>query len=82
VFASVEVGDVIKVTATDLLEGAQGAFRELTAGWPAIGDGYEYFDISGDFEMPVTGDILTKLQTNGLVVGGQNYTISKVELIK
>jgi len=79
-FANAKVGDKIKITASDVKVGAQGSFKTGSDGWPAIAEGYEYFDITGDFELPVTEEILTALKSTGLIIGGHDYSVTAVSL--
>lgn len=77
-FAKAAVGNKIKITTSEVEAGAQGSLKTGSDGWPAIADGYEYFDITGDFELIITEDILSALQSTGLIIGGQKYTITGV----
>ncbi len=79
-FAEAQIGQYIRVGTTDLLSGALGAFKS-PADWDYIsGKDNDYFDITGDYTLEITSDILTKLQTSGLIVQGCNYTITGVYL--
>lgn len=78
VFTGATVGQVITVVVSNVQADAQGAFKTTSDGWPAIAEGYEYFPISGNYSLEITHDILTKLQSTGLVIGGVNYTIESV----
>ena len=78
-FANAKVGDVVKVYTSNVESGAQGSFKDGST-WGAIADGLEYFEITGDFTMTITDEILEKLKTSGLIVGGQKYTIESVTL--
>lgn len=78
VFTGATVGQVITVVVSNVQADAQGAFKTTSDGWPAIAEGYEYFPISGNYSLEITLDILTKLQSTGLVIGGVNYTIESV----
>ena len=78
-FTSVKVGDVIHVKTEDVLSGAQGSFKN--GSWTAIADGTDYFDISGDFELTITADILTQLQSEGLIISGHDYTATEVSIV-
>lgn len=78
VFTGATVGQVITVVVSNVQADAQGAFKTTSDGWPAIADGYEYFPISGNYSLEITQNILTKLQSTGLVIGGVNYTIESV----
>lgn len=78
VFTGATVGQVITVVVSNVQADAKGAFKTTSDGWPAIAEGYEYFPISGNYSLEITQDILTKLQSTGLVIGGVNYTIESV----
>mgnify|MGYP000784351392 FL=1 len=75
-FATAHVGQVITVVVSDLQAGAQGSFKNSS--WAAIAPGTEYFNIDGNFSLTITQDILTQLQSGGLIISGQNYTIESV----
>lgn len=75
-FETAQVGQVITVVVSDLGINAQGSFKN--SNWGAIASGTEYFDISGNFTLTITQDILSQLQSGGLIVSGQNYTIESV----
>ncbi|MFT3740948.1 MAG: hypothetical protein QM786_19535 [Breznakibacter sp.] len=79
-FASAKVGQVVTVVTSDVESDAQGSFKGSESGWPAIADGTEYFDITGDFTLTITSAILDKLKSGGLIVSGKNYSIVKVTL--
>jgi len=80
-FTSAVAGNVVRVKTSQVESGAQGSLKDGSS-WSEIASGLEYFDITGDFEMEITADILTKLQSSGLIVGGQKYTIESVSIIK
>lgn len=75
-FADAQVGQAITVVVTDLLSGAQGSFKN--GNWAAIAPDTEYFNIDGNFSLEITSEILSQLQSGGLIVSGQNYTIDSV----
>lgn len=75
-FVTAQVGQVITVVVSDLQSGAQGSFKN--GNWAAIAPDTEYFNIDGNFSLTITQDILTQLQSGGLIVSGQNYTIESV----
>lgn len=75
-FADAQVGQVITVVVTDLLSGAQGSFKN--GNWAAIAPDTEYFNIDGNFSLEITSEILSQLQSGGLIVSGQNYTIDSI----
>ena len=78
VFADAQVGQVIRVAVKDVAEGAQGSFKN--SGWSEIVSGTDYFDISGDYTLVITEDILKSLQEGGLIIGGHDYTAVAVYL--
>lgn len=78
VFADAQVGQVIRVAVKDVAAGAQGSFKN--SGWSEIASGTDYFDISGDYTLVITGDVLKSLQEGGLIIGGHDYTAVAVYL--
>ena len=78
VFADAQVGQVLRVAVKDVAEGAQGSFKN--SGWSEIASGTDYFDISGDYTLLITEDILKSLQEGGLIIGGHDYTAVAVYL--
>lgn len=78
VFADAQVGQVIRVAVKDVAEGAQGSFKN--SGWSEIASGTDYLDISGDYTLLITEDILKSLQEGVLIIGGHDYTAVAVYL--
>lgn len=78
VFADAQVGQVIRVAVKDVAAGAQGSFKN--SGWSEIASGTDYFDISGDYTLVITEDMLKSLQEGGLIIGGHDYTAVAVYL--
>ena len=78
VFADAQVGQVIRVAVKDVAAGAQGSFKN--SGWSEIASGTDYFDISGDYTLVITEDVLKSLQAGGLIIGGHDYTAVAVYL--
>ncbi len=78
VFADAQVGQVIRVAVKDVAAGAQGSFEN--SGWSEIASGTDYFDISGDYTLVITEDVLKSLQEGGLIIGGHDYTAVAVYL--
>ena len=72
------VGQVIRVAVKDVAAGAQGSFKN--SGWSEIASGTDYFDISGDYTLVITEDVLKSLQEGGLIIGGHDYTAVAVYL--
>lgn len=77
-FADAQVGQVIRVVVKDAAAGAQGSFKN--SGWSEIASGTDYFDISGDYTLVITEDVLKSLQEGGLIIGGHDYTAVAVYL--
>lgn len=78
VFADAQVGQVIRVAVKDVAADAQGSFKN--SGWSEIASGTDYFDISGDYTLVITEDVLKSLQEGGLIIGGHDYTAVAVYL--
>lgn len=78
VFADAQVGQAIRVAVKDVAAGAQGSFKN--SGWSEIASGTDYFDISGDYTLVITEDVLKSLQEGGLIIGGHDYTAVAVYL--
>lgn len=78
VFADAQVCQVIRVAVKDVAAGAQGSFKN--SGWSEIASGTDYFDISGDYTLVITEDVLKSLQEGGLIIGGHDYTAVAVYL--
>ena len=78
VFADAQVGQVIRVAVKDVAAGAQGSFKN--SGWSEIASGTDYLDISGDYTLVITEDVLKSLQEGGLIIGGHDYTAVAVYL--
>lgn len=78
VFADAQVGQVIRVAVKNVAAGAQGSFKN--SGWSEIASGTDYFDISGDYTLVITEDVLKSLQEGGLIIGGHDYTAVAVYL--
>lgn len=76
-FSAVQVGQVITVVVSNLGENPQGSFKDGET-WAPIAEGMEYFTITGNYTLTITEDILSKLQSNPLAIGGRDYTIEAV----
>lgn len=77
-FTAAQVGQVVTVVVSNVQADAQGAFKTASDGWPEIVAGSGYFSISGNYSLEITQEVLAKLQSTGLVIGGVNYTIESV----
>ena len=75
-FETAQVGQIITVVVSNLQSGAQGSFKN--GNWAAIAPGMEYFDINGNFSLTITQEILSQLQSGGLIISGHSYTIDSV----
>lgn len=80
-FANVVVGDKILVTVdpASISGSSQGTFRN--GSWAGIAPGMEYFNITGDYSLDVTLDVLTQLKASGVIIGGQKYIATKVSIV-
>ncbi len=76
-FANAQVGNTIRVAVKDVAGGAQGSFKNGGT-WGEIAAGTDYFDITGDYTLTITEEILDILKTNGLIIGGHDYTATGV----
>ena len=85
-FAQTQVGNSIAISYTTPESGnSQMALKTMSSGWPLLtGTNFTTLTagISGEQTIHVTADMLTELQATGLIVGGCNYTVSKIDLIK
>lgn len=79
IFATAKVGDVVRVAVKDVAEGAQGSFKNGST-WGGIASEYDFFDIDGDYTLPITEEILAVLKENGLIISGHSYTATGVYL--
>lgn len=78
IFAEAQVGQVIRVAVKDVAAGAQGSFKN--GSWTEIASGTDYFDISGDYTLEITEEVLKSLQEGGLIISGHDYTAVAVYL--
>ncbi len=75
--AKVVVNSVITVKTKDVNAGAQGSFKNSS--WTELAAGLDYFDISGDYTLTVTADMLAEIK-NGIIISGHGYTATEVVL--
>ena len=79
-FADAHVGSIITVYISNIGADAQGAFQNSS--WSSIDPAYDGFSLSGDsFTMTVNENILSQIQSGGLIVKGKNYTIESVTIL-
>lgn len=81
--SAAKAGDVVKVYTKDVASDAQGSFKN--GSWNGLSNGaMDYFGIDGDFTLTLTDALLTEIRTTGdypaLIIGGKNYTATKVTL--
>lgn len=79
IFATAKVGDMVRVAVKDVATGAQGSFKNGET-WAGIAPEYEYFEIEGDFTLPITEEILPVLKERGLIVSGHDYVATGIYL--
>lgn len=77
-FANAQVGQVIRVEVKNVASDAQGSFKN--GSWSEIAPGTDYFEITGDYTLTITADVLNALQDGGLIIGGHDYTAVAVYL--
>ena len=86
VFAQAQTGNSIAISYTTPESGnSQMALKTMSSGWPLLtGTNFMTLTSSTTSEqtIQVTAAMLTELQATGLIVGGCNYTVSKIDLIK
>lgn len=82
-FADAVAGCKVKVATKDVAAGAQGSFKD-GASWGGLVDeagvNYDYFDITGDYEMTLDATTAEAIRNNGLIVAGHDYTVVSVTL--
>ena len=79
-FADAHVGSIITVYISNIGADAQGAFQNSS--WSSIDPAYDGFSLSGNsFTMTVNENILSQIQSGGLIVKGKNYTIESVTIL-
>ena len=85
-FAQAQAGNSIAISYTTPESGnSQMALKTMSSGWPLLtGTSFTTLTagVSGEQTISITADMLTELQATGLIVGGCNYTVSKIDLIK
>lgn len=79
-FKNAAVGSVLRMCLTDLGLGAQG--HVCQGSWSDLADAKEFLPLSGgSFSFKITEAMLAQLKSNGLVVTGIGYTLTKVEIV-
>ena len=72
------VNSVITVKTKDVNAGAQGSVKN--SGWSQLADGFEYFDIDGDYSVTLTADMVAEIRENGFIISGHDYTATEITL--
>ena len=82
-FLLAEKGMKLRMTFSNLKLSAQG--RIVQGNWSAFTDANTYEVLKTNwgnyYEFDITDDMLTELQTNGLIVSGIGYTLTSIDLI-
>ncbi len=78
-FASAEVGNLLRIHYTDIGAGASLSLRNSS--WSTLAD-TEYETPSGSYtRYEITEDMLSELQSGGLIITGVSYTLTWVDII-
>ena len=85
-FADAKADNYLAISYTTPESGyAQMALKTASSGWPLL-TGTSFMDLSAsttrEQTIKMTSEMLTELQATGLIVGGCNYTLSGIDLIK
>lgn len=82
-FAGAKAGDVLTVYVADVQEGAQISLKDMSDGWPALDETTQYPSVATTatkFTYTLTEESVAKVKNNGLVIGGQLLTVTRVTL--
>lgn len=82
-FARAKAGDVLTVYVTDVQGGAQISLKDMSDGWPALDETTQYPSVATTatkFTYTLTEESAAKVKANGLVIGGQLLTVTRVTL--
>lgn len=85
-FADVKADNYLAISYSTSESGyAQMALKTASSGWPLL-TGTDFMKLNNsttsEQTIKVTSEILAELQTTGLIVGGCNYTLTGIDLIK
>ena len=85
-FADAKADNYLAISYTTPESGyAQMALKTASSGWPLL-TGTDFMALNAatksEQTIKITSDMLTELQATGLIVGGCNYTLSGIDLIK
>ena len=81
-FTSAEANQILRIKVKDLKTSPTISLCQNINGWPALYDGSTGVALSGGyFQTPITSDMLSKLQANGLIIAGCSFTITSVDIL-
>lgn len=83
-FADITKLGTVKVTvdSSATVSGAHWALKDMSDGWPALGEDYTDLATSATYyEYTLTNANLKAVKANGMAVAGHDYTVTKVEYI-
>lgn len=75
--ANVVEGSVITVKTKDVAAGAQGSVKNGET-WGGLTSALEYFDITGDYTVTVTSEMISTIKEKGIIISGHDYTATEV----
>ena len=79
ILSKVVINSVITVKTKDVNAGAQGSVKNGST-WGGLTSDLEYFDITGDYSVTVTADMLLDIKNDGIIISGKEYTATEVTL--
>ena len=80
-FENAHEGELLRMKIKDLKAAATGRLSN-PQGWGAMDGADDYPSLAGAYyEYTISATMLSQLQSNGLIVGGCNYTLTAVEVI-
>lgn len=77
-FQTAHVGDLIKVSVTNLNANSRGCLQN--ASWDELKAGYSGFELTGDYEMTIDESVLSQIQSGVLRVRGTYHTVTRVSM--
>jgi len=82
VLANAQAGDIIAITVSEIAETVVDKRIDLqTMAWQGLGDCTIYGVQPGVYSFVLTAATAAEVSTNGVIVTGQKYTLTKVELL-
>lgn len=82
VLANAQAGDIIAITVSEIEETVEDKRIDLqTMAWQGLGDCTIYGVQPGVYSFVLTAATAAEVSTNGVIVTGQKYTLTKVELL-